>query len=77
MRALVVILLLLAGCSTMRSAAGAQRDLAEKGIGVNTAAMAETQAPPAPAPEGKPAPLPAGLGGDKANAIYAPVPPKG
>jgi hypothetical protein len=80
MRSLAVILLLLAGCSTMRGAAGAQRDFAEKGVGINTAAATEAQAPADAAPakkHGKDAPLPTGLGGDAAHAIYAPVPPKG
>lgn len=78
MRALAVILLLLSGCSTMREAAGKQREFAEKDYAISPpAATGASAAAPADAKEGKPAALPTGLGGDKANAIYAPVPPKG
>ena len=78
MRALLIVtLLLLPACSTMREAAAKQRELAEHGIpGVTTAAAYEAANPaePAAAPADKTKALPEGLGGDKANAQHLPPP---
>ena len=79
MRAVLIAgLMLLGGCAAAREAAGYHRELAEKGIGFNTASMAEAaEANGAVEPADSIGPaLPTGLGGDKANANYAPAGPK-
>jgi len=77
MRALLIAtLLLLPACSTMREAAGKHREFAETGLGnTTTAGAAEAAAAESPAePTDKTKALPAGLGGDKANAAHLPPP---
>ena len=70
--ALLLSLVALAGCATIRQGLGEYQKAADKGIQVGTAAAAET------APDAEPgkALLPGGLGGDKANAAYTSPPPQ-
>lgn len=65
--ALIILLIALPGCSTIRKSLGDYQKAADKGAGA-TAADAPR--------EDKPAPLPGGLGGDKANAAYTSPPPQ-
>lgn len=58
---LIMLLITLAGCSTIRKSLGDSRTSTDKGVEVTTG-----DAPR----EGKRAPLPGGLSGDKANAAY-------
>lgn len=61
MRAILIMLLIaLAGCTTIRKSLGDYQNAAEKGAAVNTDTPRDD----------KRAPLPGGLGGDKANAAY-------
>lgn len=73
MRALLIVtLMLLPACSTMREVAGKQRDVAENGIpGVKSAGAAEAAAPAEAkqAKATKAAPLPTGLGGDHTHGV--------
>ena len=69
--ALLLSLVALAGCATIRQGLGEYQKAADKGIKVGTAAAAETT----DAEPGK-AVLPGGLGGDKANAAYTSPPPQ-
>lgn len=62
-----MLLIALAGCSTIRKSLGDYQKAADKGV--------EATAGDTPR-EGKPAPLPGGLGGDKANAAYTAPPPQ-
>jgi len=71
MRALLILtLLLLSACSTMRDAAGKQREIAEKPP-MTVGGEADTSATPE-AKAGKPKPLPTGLGGDKTHGVTPP-----
>ncbi|TRW14546.1 hypothetical protein [Glacieibacterium frigidum] len=73
MRAPVLILLVaLAGCSTVRQGLGEYQKAADKGFEVKVG-----DAPLTPTEEVAKAPvLPGGLGGDKANAAYTSPPPQ-
>ncbi len=74
---MLVAVLALAGCSNVREALGAYQKAADKGIGVETGAQAEASAADEPpsAPGAARRDLPASLGGDHENHVYA-TPPK-
>ncbi|QMW22552.1 hypothetical protein [Sandaracinobacteroides saxicola] len=68
----LLLLALLAGCATAREAAGAFNQMAERGVGIQSAAQAEAAADREAARASNA--LPGGLGGDKANAAHAGAP---
>lgn len=70
--ALLILLVALAGCSTIRQGLGEYQKAADKGLEVKVG-----DAPLIPEEEAAKAPaLPGGLGGDKANAAYTAPPPQ-
>jgi hypothetical protein len=75
MRLPIALMLILAvgGCANVRKGLGSYQQAADKGVGLNTAAAAES-APAASKKDGKKPELPGGLGGDTAHPAYSAVP---
>ncbi len=72
---LIALLLTLPACTTMRKAAGAYSDFADKGISMKTGAGDGASAAPTPEKK-KAAPLPDGLVGDGQTHVYAEPSPR-
>ena len=69
----LMLILAVAGCANVRKGLGSFQQVADKGVGLNTAAAAES----APAPskkDGKKPDLPTGLGGDPVHPAYSATP---
>ena len=69
----LMLVLAVAGCASVRKGLGSYQQVADKGVGLNTAAATENAPAPSKKDSKKPE-LPGGLGGDTAHPAYSATP---